>query len=100
MNVEAVGERQRRALLEVGFDIVLVDAGDVLVGHQHDDEIGAAHRFADFLDRQAGFFRLVPRSAVLAQADRDLDAGLVQIQRMGVALRAVANDANFFRLDQ
>jgi hypothetical protein len=49
---------------------------------------------------QAGLFGLVPGGAALAQADGDLDAGVVQVLRVGVALRAVADDGDLLALDQ
>ena len=43
MHVEAVGEGQRGAFLDVRLDLALVGGSDMLIGHQHHDEIGAFH---------------------------------------------------------
>src|SRR6185369_9761475 len=43
---------------------------------------------------------LVPGHAGLAQPDGDLHDGLVQVQRVGVALRAVAKDGDLLALDE
>ena len=40
VDVEAVGEHQRLAVLQVGRDVVLVDDGLRLVGDQHHDDVG------------------------------------------------------------
>ena len=83
----------------LAFDFA-VDVGDMLVGQQDHDEVGVFHRIGQLLDFQAGLFRLVPGRAALAQANRDLDPGILEIQRMGMALRTVAEDGDFFALDQ
>ena len=41
-----------------------------------------------------GRLRLAPRGRPLAEADLDLDAGVAQVERMGVALAPVADDRN------
>src|SRR3546814_1975059 len=48
MDVEAVGERQRRALLDVRLDVVLVDGGDLLVGRseEHTSELQSLMRIS------------------------------------------------------
>jgi hypothetical protein len=70
VDVEAVREREHRALLDVRLDFALVDGGDVLVGHEHHHDVGGLDRLADFRDLEARLLRLVPRGAALAQADR------------------------------
>ena len=72
----------------------------MLVGHQHHDDVGALDGFGDFGDLEAGLLGLVPGRTALAQADGDLHAGLVQVERVGVALRTVADDGDFLALDE
>jgi hypothetical protein len=87
VHVEAVGEHQRGALLDVGgFDVVLVDGGDLLVGQQDHDDVGGLHGVGHFGDLQAGLLDLGPGGAALAQADHDLHAAVVQVLRVGMAL--------------
>src|SRR6202000_893633 len=43
---------------------------------------------------------LVPGRAALARADGDLHAAVVQVLRMGMALRAVADDRHVLALDE
>ncbi|MPN21525.1 hypothetical protein SDC9_168905 [bioreactor metagenome] len=100
VHVEAVGESQGCALLDVGLDVFLVHLRDVLVRQQDHDEVCSLDRLIDFLDLQAGSLGLVPRRATLAHGDGDLDAGIVQVLGVGVALRAIADDGDLLALDQ
>ena len=100
VDIEAVREGERRALANVRLDLVAVDRGDMLVGHQHHHEVGALDSFGDFSDLEAGFFRLVPRSPSLAQADGDLDPRVVEVLRMRVTLRAITDDGHLLALDE
>ena len=43
---------------------------------------------------QAGGFRLGPRLAAGVQADHHVHAGIAQVQRVGMALAAVADDGD------
>ena len=79
---------------------LVVDRGDVLVGQQHHDDVGGLDGVGDFLDVQAGAGGLVPRGAALAQADDDLHARVMQVLRVRVALRAVADDGNGLAFDE
>jgi hypothetical protein len=72
----------------------------VLVGQQHHHDIGILDRLANFLDLETGLFRLVPRSTALAQANRYLDPGILEVLGMGMALRAIADDGHFLALDE
>jgi hypothetical protein len=56
--------------------------------------------FSDFLDLEAGLFGLGPGSAALAQTNGDLDAGVLQVLGVGMALRAITNDGDLLALDQ
>jgi hypothetical protein len=40
VDVEAVGEGERRPLLHVRRDVVAVDRGDLFIGQQHHDNVG------------------------------------------------------------
>ena len=100
VDVEAVRERERRALLHVRTDRLRVDLRVVLVRQQDHHDVGVLHRFGHFLDGEARAFGLLPRHAALAQADGDLDARVRQVLRVRVALRAVADDRDLLALDQ
>ena len=79
---------------------VLVDFGDLLVRQQHHDDICALDGFGHFLDLQAGVLSLAPRCATLAQTHRHVHAAFLQVQRVCMALRAVADDRDLLALDQ
>src|SRR5690606_29551730 len=100
VDVEAVSKGQHGAGLDVGGDVVAVDLSDVLVGQQDHDEIGGLHGVAHFLNLQAGILGLGPGGAALAQADHHVHAGIMQVERVRVALRTVADDGDRLALDQ
>src|SRR6266540_500987 len=100
VNVESMSKPERRALADIRFDVGLIHRGDVLVGHQHHDEVGVPYRFGNLLDVQAGFTCLVPGGAALAKAHGDFHSRVVQIERVGVPLRAVAHDSDPLALDE
>ncbi len=100
VDVEAVGERKRGALLDIGLYHVVIDLRVVLVRQQDHDDIRALHRVLDRLHRETGFLRLGPRGAVLAQPDGDLHAGFLQVVGVGMALGAVADDGHMLALDE
>src|SRR5207247_3410654 len=74
--------------------------GVVLVGQQDHDDVGALDRLADVGDLEPAFLRLVPGSAALAQPYRHLDPGLLQVLRVRVTLRAVAENGDLLALDE
>src|SRR5699024_1696630 len=49
---------------------------------------------------QTGIFCLAPGRAILAQAHHDVDARVVQVECMGVALGTITNDGYCLALDQ
>src|SRR6266513_1519143 len=100
MDVEAVREGERGAFLDVRLDVFLVHLGVVLVGQQHHDDVGALDRLAEVGDLESALLRLVPGRAALAQANADLDPRFLQVERMGVTLRAVAEDGDLLALDE
>jgi len=86
MDVEAVGKRQRRALLDVGLDLIAVNIGVMFVRQQDHHQVGSFDGIGDFLDCDTRLFGLIPGRAVLAQTHGDLGAGVLQIVRVSVAL--------------
>ena len=101
MDIKAVGEHQRRAVLHVGVQVIGVNVGLQLVRRQHHHDVGPFGRLGDLLHRQLLRLRLLHSLRILAQRHRDLlDAGVAQIEGVGVALAAVADDGDFLALDQ
>ena len=76
-----------------GCDLGFVHALLHVVGQEHRDELRAADRIARCeRDRQArASAARSRRRAALAQADLDLDARVAQVERVRVALAAVAD---------
>jgi hypothetical protein len=100
VDVEAVREGERSALPDIGLDEFLVNGGVMLVGQQHHDDVGALDGLVDLGHVDAALLRLVPGGAALPQADGDLHAGVLQVLRVSVALRAVADDGDLLALHQ
>ena len=92
VDVEAVGEQDGGARLEVRRDVGLVHGGLDLIGEQQRDDLRAPHRLGDRRHRQPRILGRPLRVAAFAQPDHDLDAGVVQVEGVGVALAAVADD--------
>ena len=82
-------EEQRRARLEVRRDLLLVQSGLRAVGNEERDELRAAHGVGDGANGQPRLLRRGGRRAAGPQADLDLDAGVVQVERVRVPLAAV-----------
>ena len=93
-------ERERVALVEVRLDVFAVDARLLGVGQQHHDHVGFLARLRGRDDTQAGLLGLRPRRRPLAQADAHVDAGVLQVQRVRVALRAVTEHGDLAPLEQ
>jgi hypothetical protein len=98
-NIETVTEEQRRALLEVRGDGLGVDGALDLVRRQDHDNIGLLDGLGDRDDLQALCLGLVPGLAALGEADANVDSGVAQVQRVGVALAAIANNGDLAPLN-
>jgi FKBP-type peptidyl-prolyl cis-trans isomerase len=91
-NGEAVGEEERFALGEVGGDVLLVHATDLGVRHGDEDDVGGLHGFSGVHDLEALFFGHGAALGACVEADDDFDAALLEVQGVGVALGAEADD--------
>ena len=84
-----------------GGDVGVVDFGLQFVGRQHHQHVGPFGGLGDGHDLYALAFGLLGGGGAGAQRDGDvLDAGIAQVQHMGVALRAVADHGDLLALDQ
>ena len=90
-DVEAVREEDRGVGFEIRLDLLGEHGGLHLVGDEHRDQLRTPHRVLDRRHLQPGGLGLRPRRTAFAQAHGDLDAGVAQIERMGVTLRSVAD---------
>ena len=94
VDVEAVGKRQGLAGGQVGFDAVFVQGSLLLVVDEDHDNVGSLGRLGGGHDGHALSFRLCPALGAVVQTNNNVDAALLQVEGVGVALRAVADDGN------
>src|SRR3546814_4116502 len=71
MHVEAMGERKRRAGLQIVLQVVIIDRGLMLVGCQHHDDVGPFGGLGVGHHLEARGFRLLARRGTGAQRDRN-----------------------------
>ena len=88
-DVEAVGEEQGVTVSEVRGDLVVVDPLLLGVGSEDHDHVGPSGGLADGQHLEALGLRLLLRRGAFPQSDDHVDTGLLEVQSMGVALRAV-----------
>jgi hypothetical protein len=101
MHVEPVREHQRRAVLHILGEMVAIDVALQFVGGEHHHHVGPFGGVGHLHDLEFLGLGLLHAAGGLAQGDRDLlHAAVAQVQRMGVALAAVADDGDLLALDQ
>src|SRR5215470_12806390 len=71
VNIEPMGEEERRPLLQVGGDLGLVELRLKLVGDDAHHDVGPFRGFAAAHDRETGCFRLLGRGS-RANGDGDI----------------------------
>jgi hypothetical protein len=96
MDAQPVGEEQRLARREVGRDVLRVHRWLPHVRQADHDDIRAAHGLGGGQDFEALFLRDRPRLAAGVQADDDVRPAVLEVQRVGVALRTEADDGESF----
>jgi hypothetical protein len=97
-NVETVGEHQRVARLEVRRDVLFIDLRLDRVGQRHHDHVGFGAGLGIAQHAQPVAFRLGPALAARVETDAHIHAALLEVERMGMALAAVAEDRDLFAL--
>ncbi len=65
-----------------------------LIGQEQRDDLRVADGFGDGADGEAGLLGRGAGRAALAEADLDVDAGVVQVESVRVALAPVADDGD------
>jgi hypothetical protein len=93
VNGETVAEEQRLALGQVWLDVLVEDIGDLGVRNGDEDDVGLFHGFSGVIDLEALFFSHRAALAAGIEADDDFDAALFEVQGVGVALGAEADDS-------
>jgi hypothetical protein len=96
VHAKAVREKEGFALREIRQDILLVNVRLLHVGKADHHHVCPTHRFSGIEDFKAVLLgdRLGLRAGI--KADDDLAAAVLQIERMGMALRTVAEDGERF----
>ena len=89
-----MGEEDSGVRLQIRGDVAFVDALLHVVGEEDGDELCAAHRLGERLDGEPGILGGRPGRAPFAEPDLDVDAGVAQVERVGVTLAAVAEDGH------
>lgn len=98
-DVEAVPEDERVAVHQVRLDGLLVQAALGRVRSEYDDDVGFLTRLERGQYPQALRLGLGAALRTFRQADPDVDAGVAQGQRVGVALAAEAEHGHVAALD-
>lgn len=99
VDVEAVREEQGLAGGEAHGHALIIDGAHVLVGHEEHDDVRHASRLRHRTDVEARGLRPFPRSAAGAQAHHHPLARLLEVERVGMPLAAVADDGDLATLD-
>ena len=99
-DIEAVSESQRAAFLQVRRDLALVDVGLLLVRNQDHRDVRLLDGLGHRQNLQAVGLRRRLGLRALIEADDDVHAAVLQVQRVGVALAAVADNRHGFLLQK
>ena len=91
---EAVTKQQALALAEIGGDILFIDRGNLEIGNCDKDDIGRADGFSRGKNFQAVLLGNSDRLAAFVEADGDFHPAIFQIEGMGMALGAEADDGH------
>jgi hypothetical protein len=101
MHVQTMGKGDRRALAQVVMDVFAVGVGLKLIGHGEHDQVAPGGGLGDAHDLQALALGLGGAGGAFAQRHDDvLGAAVAQVQRVGMALAAIAQDRHLLVLDQ
>ena len=85
----------------LAMQMIGVDVGLQLVGREHHHHVGPFGGLGHFHDLELLALGLLDALRVLAQRHGDvLDAGIAQIERVRMALAAIADDGDLLALDQ
>ena len=93
-------EHQRLSGGEMWFNRFLIELWLARVGRKNHDHVRPCDGFRRSFHSDAVAFRFGARSAARRESDNHGDAGIAQVQRVRVSLRAVADYGHLFFLDQ
>ena len=99
VDVEAVGECDCSARLDVRLDVVGPDGALVLIRSQDHDDVGLSSGFRNGLDFQTLLLGVLNGLGGRTQANDDVHTGIAQVQRVGVTLGTVTDDGNLLAFE-
>jgi len=95
-----MGEHERLPGGKVRRYFLLINFGLHRVGHQDHDDVGPGRNFSHRPHGQSAGFGFGARFAAGGQADSHLNPAVLQVESVGVALGAVANNGDFLAPDE
>ena len=99
VDVEAVGEGQGSARLQVRLNVLLVDGCLVLVRQKNHHNVSLSDGLTNRFDLKALLLGELHGLGGRTQADDHVDTGVTQVQRVGVTLRTVAQDSHLLAIE-
>ena len=94
MDIEAVSEHQHISCLKVRLDVLLVKSSLQFIVDKDHDDIGLLGCFRGGIYLKALLLCPLPGLGALIKTDDDMCSGVLQVQRMRMALAAVADDSD------
>ena len=92
VHVEAVGEGDGRTVTDVRRDLVAVDVGLEFVGRRHHQQVGPLGGLGHGHDLQAVGLHLLGGGRTCLERNHEVgSAGILEVQRVGAALAAIAD---------
>jgi hypothetical protein len=95
-----VAEEEEVAAGDPVADLGLPDLAVLLVGDEHHHDVAPAGRLDGLDDLEAAGLGLSDAGGVGAEADDDVDAGVLEVQGVGVALGAEADDRDGLAVEE
>src|SRR5579859_4035489 len=99
-DVESVCEHQRLSLAHGRSNVFVVNCRLRRIGSEDHDDVGPLGGIGNGEHLEAGALGLLDGPAGGRQADAYIDARVLEIQRVGMSLGAIADNGYFFSLDQ
>ena len=100
VDIEAMSESERIARVQVRSDALLVDLCLLLVGSEDHDKICFLCSISNGHDLEACFFSSLPGLGTFTQTNAHVATRILQIQRMSMTLRAIADNGDLLTLDE
>jgi hypothetical protein len=97
---ETVPEQQRVPRSDPIADLGIPHVVMQLVGHEHHDDVPTRGGVRDAQDLEPGLARLLDARGPFAQADDHVDARVLEVQGVGVALGAEADDGDGLAVEE